>query len=178
MKEAVGRTVFMAASDQEVANEGYNHHGLLTYAILEGLAKAGDAQSGMIGLYDLGKYVQSKVPQYSRDMQKCYDDRGQERCQHPRVLPGSNDFPVVPRYPAILKVLGDATGTAIARAPTHVVIAAADLMENATRGGGIKRQLQAGTAVTLIKSVGEWAYIAKDGVALGYVLQSQLLKLN
>jgi hypothetical protein len=38
--------------------------------------------------------------------------------------------------------------------------------------------LPPGTSVTLIKTEGEWAHIAKDGVALGYVLQGQLLRLN
>jgi uncharacterized caspase-like protein len=177
MKDAVGRTVFMASSDEDVANEGYNRHGLLTYAILEGLAKAGDGSNQMIDLYDLSKYVQTKVPQYAQDIKKCYDDHGQQRCQHPQVLPGSNDYSVVPRYSAILDVLhqGD---VAISRIPTHVTIAAADLMASATRGSDVKRQLEAGTAVTLVKSEGEWAYVAEDGVALGYVLQSQLIPLK
>jgi WD40 repeat protein/uncharacterized caspase-like protein len=177
MKEAVGRTVFMAASDQDVANEGYHHHGLLTYAILEGLAKAGDGKSHMIDLYDLGKYVQSKVPQYSLEMKKCYDDGGQQRCQHPRVLPGSNDYAVVPRYSAVLDVLS-AGGPVISPIPTHVVIAAADLMDSAGRGNEVKQQLSPGTLVTLIKADGQWAFVAKDGVALGYVLQSQLAQLH
>src|SRR5215468_8310636 len=51
----------------------------------------------------------------------------------------------------------------------------ADLMASATRGGGAKRQLEVDTAVTLIKTEGEWAYVAKDGTVLGYVLQRQLL---
>jgi WD40 repeat protein/uncharacterized caspase-like protein len=177
MKDAVGRSVFMAASDQDVANEGYNLHGLLTYALLEGLAKAGDGQSRMIDLYDLGKYVQIKVPQYSLEMKKCYDDRGQQRCQRPQVLPGRNDYPVVPRYAAVLQQLR-AGGAEISRTPTHVVIVAADLLGSAMRGGDVKRQLDAGTAVTLIKTEGEWAYVAKDGTALGYVLQSELRPLH
>jgi uncharacterized caspase-like protein len=177
MKNAVGRTVFMAASDQDVANEGYRKHGLLTYAILEGLAKAGDGRSPMIDLYDLGKYVQTKVPQYARDMKKCYDDHGQQRCQRPLVLPGSSDYSVVPRYFAVLEQLN--TGAPeVSRTPTHVLIAAADLMASATRGGEAKRQLSPGTTVTLIKTEGEWAYIAKDGAVLGYVLQRQLAPLN
>ena len=177
MKEAVGRTLFMAASDRDVANEGYKRHGLLTYAIVEGLAKAGDGRSPMIDLLELSGYVQSKVPQYSREIKKCHDDRGQERCQKPKVLPGGNTFPVVPRCPAVLDLL-NAGGPVISPIPTHVVIATADLMESATRGGSIKRQLTPGTTVTLIKTELEWAYIAKDGTALGYILQGQLAPLN
>jgi hypothetical protein len=148
----------------------------LTYAILEGLAQAGDGKSPMIDLWDLGKYVLAKVPQYARDMKKCYDDHGQQRCQRPLVLPGSSDYSVVPRYFAVLEQLN--TGAPeISQTPTHVVIAAADLMASATRGGEVKRQLPPGTLVTLVKTEGDWAYVAEDGVALGYVLQSRLVKM-
>jgi len=175
MKNKVGRSVFMAASDQEVANEGYNHHGLLTHAILEGLAKAGDGRSPMIGLYDLGKYVQDRVPQYARDMKKCRDDHGQQRCQRPQVLPGSNDFSVVPRY---AKILGDleGTGETFARDPTHMVIAAAELRQT-VRGDGSITQLPPGTLVTQVRTEGEYAFIAKDGKPLGYVLRRMLLAI-
>jgi hypothetical protein len=85
----------------------------------------------------------------------------------------------VPRYPAILARLGTpTTGAVISQTPTHVVIAAADLMASATRGGDVKSRLDPGTAVTLIKTEGEWAYIAKDGTVLGYVLQRQLIPLK
>jgi hypothetical protein len=57
------------------------------------------------------------------------------------------------------------------------VIAAADLMASATRGGEVRRQLPAGTLVTVVKTEGDWAYVAEDGVALGYVLQSRLVKM-
>ena len=131
----------------------------------------------MVDLYDLSKYVQTKVPQYANDINKCYNDKGQLRCQHPQVLLGRNDYSIVPRYAAIVDELRS-NGPEISRAPTHVVIAAADLMASAARGGETKRRLEVGTAVTLVKTEGEWAYIAKDGVALGYVLQNQLLRLN
>jgi WD40 repeat protein/uncharacterized caspase-like protein len=178
MKEAVGRTVFMAASSEDVANEGYNRHGLLTYAILEGLAKAGDGTSPMIDLYDLSKYVQAKVPQYARDIKKCYDDHGQQRCQRPQVLPGSNDYSVVPRYRKILARLEADGGPAIPTKPTHMVVATADLLEQAARGSPITRQLPAGTLVTVIEPVeGGWAHVAQDGKAIGYVREERLLKI-
>jgi hypothetical protein len=117
--------------------------------------------------------VQSKVPQYARDINKCYNDRGQLRCQQPRVLPGSVDYSLVPRYAAIIDELRS-NGPAISRTPTHVLIAAADLMARATRGGEVKRQLPRSTLVTLVRTDGEYAYVAKDGEPLGYVLRSVL----
>jgi WD40 repeat protein/uncharacterized caspase-like protein len=177
MKAATGRAMFMASSDQESANEGYHGHGLLTYAILEGLALAGDAKDAMIKLTDLKDYVEINVPKYSREMKACQVQRQQEFCQRPVVPLDADNFALVPRYSAHLARLGT-SDVAFSRTPTHVVVAAADLTETAIRGGNVKRQLPPGTTVTLIKIDGDWAYVAKDGVALGYIMRSQLLELN
>jgi hypothetical protein len=178
MKAATGRVMFMASSDQQSANEGYHGHGVLTYALLEGLARAGDEKNKMINLTDLKDYVEIKVPQYSREMKACQVQRQQEYCQKPLVPLEADNYALVPRYPAILARLGTpTTGAVISQTPTHVVIAAADLMASATRGGEVKRQLPPGTLVTLVKTEGDWAYVAEDGVALGYVLQSRLVKM-
>ena len=119
-------------------------------------------------------YVEDKVRDYSKAMKSCPEVRQQEYCQTPKVLLGENNYAVVPRYFAVLEQL-NIGAPEISRTPTHVVIAAADLMATATRGGEAKRKLSPGAAVTLIKTEGEWAYVAKDGVALGYVLQRHLL---
>src|SRR5215471_3075887 len=42
----------------------------------------------------------------------------------------------------------------------------------------VARKGHPATSVTLIKTEGEWADIAKDGTVLGYVLQRQLAPLN
>jgi SH3-like domain-containing protein len=57
------------------------------------------------------------------------------------------------------------------------VTAAADLMASATRGGDVKRQLPPGTMLTVVKTEGDWAFVAENGVALGYVQQNRLLKI-
>jgi WD40 repeat protein/uncharacterized caspase-like protein len=176
MKAATGRAMFMATSDQDVANEGYKNHGVLTYTLLEGLAKAGDEKNRMIYLTDLKDYVEINVPKYSREMQRCHVQRQQEYCQKPLVPLDADNFALVPRYAAILSRLG-VTEVAISRTPTHVTIAAADLMASATRGE-VKRQLPAGALVAVVKTEGDWAYVAQNGVALGYVRQDRLLKLS
>ena len=43
LKDATGRTIFMAGGEQQAAVEGYHNHGVFTYALLEGLAKAGSS---------------------------------------------------------------------------------------------------------------------------------------
>jgi len=175
LKEATGRSLFTASSDQQSAVEGYKQHGLLTYAILEGLAKAG-SEKPFIWLTDLKDYVEDKVRDYSKEMKTCPVVRQQEYCQTPKVLLGENNYAVVPRYTKILAAL-EGGGETYSRVPTHVTVAAADLMASATRGDA-KRQLPAGTLLTVVKTEGDWAYVAENGVALGYVLHNQLLKLN
>src|SRR5215471_6443145 len=175
LKEATGRSLFTASSDQQSAVEGYKQHGLLTYTILEGLAKAG-SEKPFIWLTDLKDYVEDKVRDYSKEMKTCPVVRQQEYCQTPKVLLGENNYAVVPRYTKIMATL-EGGGETYSRVATHVTVAAADLMASATRGDA-KRQLPAGTLLTVVKTEGDWAYVAENGVALGYVLHNQLLKLN
>jgi hypothetical protein len=92
------------------------------------------------------------------------------------VLLGENNYAVVPRYTKIMAAL-EGGGETYSRIPTHVVTAAADLMASATRGGDVKRQLPPGTMLTVVKIDGDWAYVAENGVALGYVRQDRLLKI-
>ncbi|MFY9641573.1 MAG: hypothetical protein WCD20_07015 [Rhodomicrobium sp.] len=50
----------MASQAQQSAIEGYHNHGVFTYALLEGLAKAGSG--GNVQLFDLADYVENRVP--------------------------------------------------------------------------------------------------------------------
>jgi hypothetical protein len=173
LKSATGRTLFMASGGEQQANEGFRDHGLLTYSFLEGLALAGNQANKLVDLADLKTFVEIKVPEYSRSLPSCRAARGDQFCQMARVaIPGAT-FPLVPRYPAILAKLG-AGGPAISQKPTHVVTAAAELFETASRGGPAKRQLKRFELVTLIKAGNGWAYIAKEGKPLGYVEEDKL----
>src|SRR5262249_49846336 len=127
LKEAVGRSLFTASSDEQSANEGYKDHGLLTYAILEGLAKAG-GDKPLIWLTDLKFHVEDKVRAYSKEMKACPVVRQQEYCQQPKVYLGEHDYALVPRFPQILAKI-EAVGESYPRVPTHVVIAAAELRQ-------------------------------------------------
>jgi hypothetical protein len=124
----------------------------------------------------LKEYVYSMVPQYSRELKACSVVRQQEYCQKPRVSMLSRDYPLVPRYPQILARLG-ATGEVTSRKPTHALMAAADLLEQASRGALVTRQLPRGAQVTLIKAEDGWAHVAQDGKPIGYVREDQLLPL-
>ncbi|MGC2631488.1 MAG: caspase family protein [Rhodomicrobium sp.] len=179
LKDATGRTIFMASAEQQSAVEGYRNHGVFTYALLEGLAKAGS--SDKVQLYDLASYVQTRVPELSRELKACEVRNAQEYCQKPLVTLGHTpDYPVLPRYLKVLPMLAEgqlAGSSMVPLKPTHVVLAATDLFESAGRGPQAKR-IEGGELVAVVKVEGGFAQIAQNGAVLGYVEQAKLLKLR
>ncbi|MGA7326086.1 MAG: caspase family protein [Rhodomicrobium sp.] len=172
--DATGRSIFMAAGEQQIANEGYHQHGLFTYALLEGLAKAGAGEK--VQLFDLADYVQTRVPELSRNLTSCDAKGPKENCQKPIVELGHTpNYPVLPRYPKVLAMLG-ADAPQISTKPTHVVIRETALF--ASRGAAPSRQIGVGEQVTVLKSEDNLAQIAQHGKLLGYVDKSKLVELK
>ena len=59
----IGMTLSMAATTDQEALEGYQNHGLFTYALADGLSgKASDPQTGAVTSLDLARYVDAAVP--------------------------------------------------------------------------------------------------------------------
>lgn len=176
MKDATGRTLFMAASEQQSAIEGYRNHGLFTYALLEGLAKAG--RTDKVELFDLADYVETRVPELSRLLKAC-DARGpSEYCQKPIVgLGNTPNYPLLPRYPKVLAMLGG-DAPQIGTKPTHVVLAPASVFEAPDPNAASKRQLKRGDQVTALKIEHGWVHAAQNGLPIGFVEESKLLELN
>ena len=58
-----GHVVLAAANSREMAIEGYQNHGVFTYALIEGLQAADSDAQGEILITRLGEYVQKRVPQ-------------------------------------------------------------------------------------------------------------------
>jgi WD40 repeat protein len=178
LRDATGRTIFMAASEEALALEGYRDHGVFTFAFLEGLAKADQGQGDQITVLGLTDYVDRRVPEISRKLSACKISRPDEYCQRPVVEYWRSNYPLVPRYPKILDILGAVETSSIARAPTHAVKELAQLFQHALRGAPASRALQPGDLVRLIKVEGDWALVAQDGKIVGYVELRHLLKLN
>jgi hypothetical protein len=178
LKDATGRTIFMASSEQQLALEGYGDHGVFTYALLESLARAGSGDKVL--LYDLASYVEDRVPELSRALKACDAKGSKEYCQRPIINLGNTpNYPVAPRYPQVLAMLPPRAGeSAIPREPTHVVIEAADIHETLVRGAPPKRQIGAGELVAVVKIEDGYAKIAQKGVLLGYIDQTKLLELK
>jgi uncharacterized caspase-like protein len=89
LSRATGRTTIVAAMDDQPAMEGYEGHGIFTYAVIQALWHA-DAVSGnhdgITGLFELSAYVQARVPEIT--MQAfAYE-------QIPQVHMQGTDFPM------------------------------------------------------------------------------------
>jgi WD40 repeat protein len=65
LAKITGRAVMAASATDQMALEGYQHHGVFTAAFLEGLAKAGDEQ-GQIQVGRLADFVGNRVPEITR----------------------------------------------------------------------------------------------------------------
>ncbi|MBV8820384.1 MAG: caspase family protein, partial [Acidobacteriaceae bacterium] len=57
-----GRAVLAASNSNQMAMDGYQNHGVFTYALLEGLQRADATADGEILITRLAEYVQSRVP--------------------------------------------------------------------------------------------------------------------
>jgi uncharacterized caspase-like protein len=62
LHEATGRPVFTAAAEGKPAFEGYEGHGVFTWALLDALRNADRNGNGMIELSELVTHVQDQVP--------------------------------------------------------------------------------------------------------------------
>jgi len=89
LSRATGRATIVAATDAQPAMEGYEGHGVFTYAVLQGLRHADTVsgnRDGITGLFELAAYVHARVPEIP--MQTfAYE-------QIPQVHMQGSDFPV------------------------------------------------------------------------------------
>ena len=164
LKHATGRSILAATTAEDAAREGFEGHGVFTYALLKALSEGDQNGDGRIEVIELGQYVERSVPQLTEERWGI--------AQRPR-------FTIQANFPIGSSVAPDDGEAAfIPKASTHVIIkhvtiAAAD--RGAAAGIG---ELKPGTTVRLLKSEGERALIARDGQELGYVPSEALAPLN
>lgn len=80
-------TLWDASTSTQQALEGYRGHGLLTYAIAEGLrGKADRNGDGFVSTLELAAYVDEQVPLLA--------ERVFKRAQYPMVSPSGQGFPL------------------------------------------------------------------------------------
>lgn len=89
LTKATGRAIIAASSDTQVALEGYNDHGVFTYALLQGLShadKMNGNRDGVTSTAEVASYVNQQVPEIT------YKKWGYE--QVPQVNLLGREFPI------------------------------------------------------------------------------------
>jgi len=168
LKRATGRTVIVAATETQPALEGYRGHGVFSYAVLEGLEKTPVDKDGLIEMWALVTYVDSRVPELSAQAFR--------QQQNPQTKFTGSNFPLA--KPVAVFVGADSIpSVAISSKPSHALKRDADIY--AAPGASVAAQkLAEGTMVTLVRTEHGWVLVAKDGKLLGYVAADSLLRLQ
>ena len=87
LSRAVGSTILSASTSVQEALEGYQGHGLFTWALVQGLqGKADKGRTGYVRTTDLAAYVEDEVPILAEKIFK--------RAQFPTVSISGQGFPV------------------------------------------------------------------------------------
>ncbi len=165
LTRAMGRSILSAATDDAPALEGYNGHGVMTYALLEALDAADTNGNATIEVTELAGFVDQKVPEYS---QAAFGYR-----QVPQMSLKGSDFALGAKV-SVLK-------GAVERFPetlTHVVTGGSAVLD--APGGATVTVIDAGAffGVFLIEEKDGFARVAKDGLAIGWVPLASLGKLQ
>ena len=164
LRHATGRSVIAAAS--AAAYEGYQGHGLLTWAIRDAFTKREGSTDEFVELLPLAAYIDREVPVISQKW------LGVVQRPHHKI---EGNFPLGARLVAV-PVAPDAK--AIPKTPDHVLIRRELVREQPAADAPGERELSPGAQVRLVRQVEQWAVIAREGQELGYVPVDALLRLQ
>jgi len=178
LSKATGRTVMASSGPAEIALQGYRAHGVLAYALLEGLATADSSKdygngNGRIELHELIEHVRYRVPQITELITKNNPSFKHPYRLRPQYLVRGVNYTITKAFKGVFDANAGATAKIPTR-PTHVVIKAADLFANAGGRGVAIRKLSPGLLVTVVETKGGWVLVAKDGSKRGFVEHTKL----
>ncbi|MHA6299752.1 caspase family protein [Devosia sp. CAU 1758] len=156
LTRAMGRTILSASTDNAPAIEGYNGHGVFTYALLKSLEDGDSNGDGSIEVTEIAGSIDRLVPQISFDAFRLR--------QVPQMSIVGSSFPVV----QTMAVLSE-TQAPVNRTPSHVVIADTNLRGEPADETAALGAVAPGTLVRVVSEGEGWSQIAKDGVILGFV---------
>jgi uncharacterized caspase-like protein len=162
LQHATGENLIAAA--RQAAFEGWQGHGVLTFALLEAMnKKEGNTDEDRIKVAGLASYVDERVPEISQRLTGLY--------QRPTYRLSGSDFPIGVRE-AVLTQDGS-----VSTVPTHVLVRRERVREQAAADAQGEQELSPGMQVRVLKFDGAWALVARDGQKLGYVPAEALIKL-
>lgn len=165
LTRAMGRTILSASTDDAPALEGYQGHGVMTWAMLDALGQGDTNGNSTIEVTELASFLDVKVPELSS---AAFGFR-----QVPQMSIKGSDFALG----AAVTVLGDAPESFPATL-THVVAGGTKVLDGA--GGAVLQTVPEGVfyGVFKVEEKDGFARIAKDGKALGWVAVAALTPLQ
>lgn len=165
LTRAMGRTILSASTDDAPALEGYQGHGVMTFAMLDALGQADSNGNATIEVTELANWLDVKVPEISA---AAFGMR-----QVPQMSIKGSDFALASRVSVL-----DASSESFPATLTHVVAGGTEVLD-APNGATLMQIEQGGfTGVYKIEDNAGFARIAKDGKALGWVAAAALTPLQ
>jgi WD40 repeat protein len=164
LRHATGRSVIAAAST--AAYEGYNGHGLLTWAIRDAFTRREGSSDEFVELLELAAHIDREVPEISRKW------LGVAQRPHAKI---EGNFPLGVR---LARLPGASDAKAIPKTPTHVLIRPERMRERPAADAPEGRELSPGTQVRVVRVVEHWVAIAREGQELGFVPAEALVRLQ
>lgn len=165
LTRAMGRTILSASTDDAPALEGYQGHGVMTWAMLDAMGQADANGNATIEVTELASFLDVKVPEVS------FAAFGLR--QVPQMSIKGSDFALG----SMVSVL-DASAESFPSTLTHVVAGGASVLD--APSGTQVQVIAAGvfSGVYKIEEKAGFARIAKDGAALGWVAVGALTPLQ
>ena len=94
LEYATGNNIIAASLSGRACYEGYQGHGVLTYALLEGLNREEGASEEPVDVYGLASHIAREVPEISL---RAFAER-----QHPTSSIRGDNFPLGLRQPVLV----------------------------------------------------------------------------
>lgn len=165
LTRAMGRTILSASTDDAPALEGYQGHGVMTWAMLDAFANADANGNATIEVTELASFLDVKVPEISA---AAFGFR-----QVPQMSIRGSDFALGSRV-SVLAASADSFPSTL----THVVAGGTDVLDGP--GGAAVLVIDGGgfTGVYRIEEKDGFARIAREGKALGWVAADTLTPLQ
>lgn len=165
LTRAMGRTILSASTDDAPALEGYQGHGVMTWAMLDAFDRADSNGNATIEVTELASFLDVKVPEISA---AAFGFR-----QVPQMSIKGSDFAMGSRV-AVL----DAAAESFPATLTHVVAGGTAVLD--APDGAQVQAIPQGVfyGVFKIEEAEGFARIAKDGKALGWVAIAALTPLQ